>query len=90
MDWVGGYLGFEGAFYVEAQGRSGGLCLLWTHAEEGTIVGYSKNHINLEITHEGFIRWRLTGFYGEPRWHLRRDTWRLLRVLASSTDLPCV
>ncbi|XP_062103947.1 uncharacterized protein LOC133815077 [Humulus lupulus] len=91
LEWVGHQLGFEGIICVEAQGRSGGLGLLWKHAEEGFLLGYSSNHIDLEVIKEGEPHWRLTGFYGESRRNFRRTSWTLLHSLAASSQLPwCV
>ncbi|XP_030501175.2 uncharacterized protein LOC115716504 [Cannabis sativa] len=91
MEWIKLCLGFEGLFIVEAQGRSGGLAFLWRWQSEGRVVGYSKNHIDVEIQREGEVAWRFTGLYGEPDRSLRWKTWNLLRELSSTSDLPwCV
>lgn len=42
-------LGFEGAFFVDVQGRSGGLALLWRNKEEVQMLSYSKNHIDVLV-----------------------------------------
>lgn len=91
MEWVRIQLGFEGLFVVEAQGRSGGLALLWKESDQVNITGFSQNHIDAEVILEGMSAWRLTGLYGEPVRANRRKTWDLLRHLARDSNLPwCV
>uniref|UniRef100_A0A803P8S6 Reverse transcriptase domain-containing protein n=1 Tax=Cannabis sativa TaxID=3483 RepID=A0A803P8S6_CANSA len=43
-----------GSFAVEAQGRSGGLALLWKCQDEGRVVGFSQHHIDFMVGREGF------------------------------------
>ncbi|XP_060960728.1 uncharacterized protein LOC133031275 [Cannabis sativa] len=84
-------LGFESCFSVEAQGRKGGLALFWKISSEAHLLGYSNNHIDMEISITGYAKWRLTGFYGEPQRSLRATTWNLLRDIAAESTLPwCV
>ena len=40
VERLGQQLGFEGVFCVKAQGRGGGLGLLWKNGEEGNILSY--------------------------------------------------
>lgn len=76
---------------VEANGRSGGLTLLWKETSQVTLRSLSKYHIDVEVTIAGLQPWRLTGFYGEPNRSQRRRTWELLRNLARDSNLPwCV
>ncbi|XP_060965763.1 uncharacterized protein LOC133034618 [Cannabis sativa] len=90
-EWVGQQLGFEGSFCVEAQGVGGGLVLYWKEKEEGVLLGFSNNHIDIRIDKVGYPSWRLTGFYGEPNRNRRERTWNLLRTIAGSSSLPwCV
>ncbi|XP_062086986.1 uncharacterized protein LOC133793707 [Humulus lupulus] len=81
-------LGFEGLFVVEVQGHSGGLALLWRHEEEARLLSYSTSHIDVQISIAGKAEWRFTGLYGEPSRGHRRQTWDLLRTLASASSLP--
>lgn len=70
---------------------SGGLALLWQNREEGTVQGYSQYHIDLLVEVEGNRKWRLIGFYGEPRREHRQVSWDLLRTLAhNNSELWCV
>uniref|UniRef100_A0A803NYG3 Endonuclease/exonuclease/phosphatase domain-containing protein n=1 Tax=Cannabis sativa TaxID=3483 RepID=A0A803NYG3_CANSA len=88
MDRIKNKLGFDSCFVVEAQGRKGGLALLWKNSDDAHLLGYSDNHIDIEIHSSGSARWRLTGFYGEPNRTLRDRTWQLLKSIAPSSPLP--
>ncbi|KAK1377772.1 hypothetical protein POM88_024516 [Heracleum sosnowskyi] len=55
-------LGFGGSFVVEASGHSGGLAMLWKNQDDGTLLSYSKNHVDMEIHLEGNQMFRLTSF----------------------------
>uniref|UniRef100_A0A803NUS5 Reverse transcriptase domain-containing protein n=1 Tax=Cannabis sativa TaxID=3483 RepID=A0A803NUS5_CANSA len=74
-------MGFEGCFVVEAQGRSGGLALMWKSEEEVVIDSFSMNYIDCFVHFEGYRKFQFTGFYGEPNRRLRENTWELLRTL---------
>ncbi|XP_057808744.1 uncharacterized protein LOC131023220 [Salvia miltiorrhiza] len=78
---------FEGCLVVDSVGRSGGLCMLWKSNTSCTLIGYSRNHIDLHIMDVNG-EWRLTGFYGFSERHKRRDSWNLLRRLAGISSLP--
>uniref|UniRef100_A0A803Q8H0 CCHC-type domain-containing protein n=1 Tax=Cannabis sativa TaxID=3483 RepID=A0A803Q8H0_CANSA len=69
-------------------GRSGGLAFFWKFDEEARLLGYSKHHVDFEITVPGTTTWRLTGFYGEPDRSLRPRTWALIRTLLADSPLP--
>ncbi|KAM6584214.1 hypothetical protein CsatB_011216 [Cannabis sativa] len=85
-------LHFEGVFVVEAIGASGGMALLWKNKEDGTLLGYSNNHIDIQISISSTTPdWRLTGFYGEPNRNRRSESWALLESLKDRSSLPwCV
>ncbi|KAK1366218.1 hypothetical protein POM88_041779 [Heracleum sosnowskyi] len=88
MEWVQARLGFKGMIVVEAQGRSGGLALLWKETNQVKLISLLKHHIDVEVNINGMQTWRLTGFYGEPKRSKRRKTWDLLRNLARDSNLP--
>lgn len=60
MEWYRTRLGFEGMIVVEAEGRSGGLALLWRKSDQITLKSLSKYHINVDVSIEGMQSWRLT------------------------------
>ncbi|XP_019199061.1 PREDICTED: uncharacterized protein LOC109192809 [Ipomoea nil] len=81
-------LGFEGVFYVDRVGLGGGLALFWRDSDVATLLSYSINHIDAEVTIPGKPTWRLTCFYGEPDRTRRQVTWDLLRQLKDKSTLP--
>ncbi|KAL9668447.1 hypothetical protein QQ045_002830 [Rhodiola kirilowii] len=82
-------LGFQHYFCVPANGKSGGLSLLWQSEIEVCISNYSFYHIDFIIKADKVFR--ATLFYGCPRSHLRHHSWDLLRKLKTLSDLPwCV
>lgn len=56
-------LGFEGLFYVEPLGLSGGLAMLWRCSALITLQSYSKIHVNMIVMPLGLQEWRLMGYY---------------------------
>lgn len=58
-------LGYDGIFFVDAEGKSGGLVLLWRTPFKVTIRSYSKGHIDCMVERDK-TKWRFTGFYGNP------------------------
>ncbi|XP_019171069.1 PREDICTED: uncharacterized protein LOC109166631 [Ipomoea nil] len=47
-------LGFDGIFYVDNNGLSGGLALLWRKNNTARLMSFSKNHINVELPMNGY------------------------------------
>ena len=50
--------------------------------------GISRYHIDANVTGDDGFTWRLTGIYGEPKASDRDKTWKLLRILHGTSDLP--
>ncbi|KAL8090281.1 hypothetical protein AgCh_039666 [Apium graveolens] len=91
MEKIQRLLNYEGMVVVEAQGRSGGMALLWKEEDKVNLRSFSNNHIDIETTTLGRGSWRFTGFYGEPNRANRRKTWELLKNLARDANLSwCV
>ncbi|XP_031120574.1 uncharacterized protein LOC116023707 [Ipomoea triloba] len=83
-------MGFEGLFYVDSVGLSGGLALFWRRNNTARLLSFSKNHVDIEVTMTGLGEWRMTGFYGFPERGRRSASWDLLRTLADRSTLPWV
>lgn len=81
-------MSYEDLFTVAGPGHGGGLALFWKQTSSVTIKSYSQNHIDAEITLENIPPWRLTFFYGYPERKRRKESWNLLRLLASQSSLP--
>ncbi|XP_050232160.1 uncharacterized protein LOC126680912 isoform X1 [Mercurialis annua] len=87
IERIGRSMGFTEFFVVESVGRSGGLAFMWKDMDAVSVLGHSHHHIDLRISSPVGI-WRLTGFYGYPERHRRRQSWNLLRSLSMSNNLP--
>lgn len=89
MQFIRIRLGFYGLFTVDCIGHSGGLALLWKEESNVTIMGYSRNHIDASVVlEEGANTWRFTGYYGNPERSRRRESWQLIKHLATLSSLP--
>lgn len=84
-------VGFSGFFVVDNVGHRGGLALMWNDMAQVDIKSFSNQHIDTEVSLDGGTTvWRFTGFYGIADRSKRRDSWRLLKNLASHNDKPWV
>lgn len=82
---------FEGLFYVQNAGFSGGIALLWKENHVGQLISYSTNYIDISVKIVGMLDWRLTCFYGFPERGRRIQAWHLLRQLKDKSQQPwCV
>lgn len=83
-------LGFPNGLAVAARGLSGGLALFWRGDIIVTLQNKSKSHIDVIVSSDtvGIRQWRITGFYGEPRRELRKNSWYLMKFLRAQLDLP--
>lgn len=79
-------VGFDNFEIHESDGRSGGLLLLWK--KEVTIVAHNVSRFFIDVTFEMESSWRFTGFYGEPNWERRADSWVQLRNLHGMMSKP--
>ncbi|XP_050290338.1 uncharacterized protein LOC126728582 [Quercus robur] len=71
--------------------RSGGLALLWKESLLVDVQTFSPRHIDVIVTEDaGKMKWRFTGFYGNPETHKREESWSLLVSLSTRCDLPWV
>ncbi|XP_019184966.1 PREDICTED: uncharacterized protein LOC109179943 [Ipomoea nil] len=83
-------IGFEGLFYVDSSGLSGGLALFLRKNNTARLLSYSKNYVDVEVTIIGFPVWRMTCYYGFPERNRRTESWDLLRTLSARSDLPWI
>ncbi|XP_019151047.1 PREDICTED: uncharacterized protein LOC109147845 [Ipomoea nil] len=83
-------MGFEGLFYVDNDGLSGGLALLWRKNNTARLLSYAKNYIDIEVTMTGYPRWRMTCYYGFSERSRRAESWNVLRTLAAKSNLPWI
>jgi hypothetical protein len=88
MEGVRIKLGYDNVFSVPSLGRSGGLALLWKNEAEIIIQNYSQHHIDAHVDSQQTKCWRLTGFYGRPEQHRRKESWALLKHLSTLDSAP--
>ncbi|KAA3489415.1 reverse transcriptase [Gossypium australe] len=74
----------EGCLAVSAEGKSGGLALMWKEGNKVTIQNYSKYHIDSLVKMDDGKDIRFTGFYGQADPTLRNQAWDMLRRIKSN------
>ncbi|XP_010230168.1 uncharacterized protein LOC104582375 [Brachypodium distachyon] len=68
----------------ESDGHSGGLLLMWKKECKIKVHDITANFIDVAV--EDVVEWRLTGFYGEPKWEDKYKSWDYLRDLHGRRD----
>ncbi|CAN0914972.1 hypothetical protein LINGRAHAP2_LOCUS28862 [Linum grandiflorum] len=82
METIRTDLKLGGCFAVDADGHSGGVCVLWQEGEEVKVIGFGRNLIIMEITENGTDPFILTAYYGFSQRSRRKDAWNQLRAIA--------
>ena len=67
---------------------SGGLTIMCKGQIECQVTGYSQNHIDVVFSVNNIDPWRLTCLYGYLERPRRKESWDLIRLLASVSQLP--
>ena len=68
-------VGFAYGLIVPSLGRSGGIALLWKKDISVEVQGYFDNYIDaIVIDPSSSFKWRITGFYGHPKTHRRKES----------------
>ncbi|KAL5546632.1 hypothetical protein UlMin_006319 [Ulmus minor] len=88
MERLSSKLGYSGMLTWEREGRSGGLCFLWSDSITVQLLSGSKGHIDVMVTFLNSTCWRFTGLYGNPDTSLRPQFWDLMKRLGDSSSLP--
>lgn len=81
-------LGFNNFWAIDNRGRSGGLAMLWDRTVQCEVIKADNNYIDMHILKNNAPYWRLTGFYDFPERKRRKDSWELIKSLASQSSLP--
>ena len=75
-------INFINGLIVPRKGKGGGLAMLWKREVDLEIMGYSRNFIDAIIIEQGSgFKWRIIGFYGNPKAHRRKESWEELVAL---------
>ena len=88
LDYVKDRIRFDKKIFVQRVNKGGGLALFWNIDIEVDIESSSLNHIDATISKSSGEAWHFTGFYGEPKTHMRHESWDLLRYLHRQSSLP--
>ncbi|KAL5575135.1 hypothetical protein UlMin_016834 [Ulmus minor] len=88
MERVRVRLGYTGLLTWDREGRSGGLCLLWSDTIHVQLLSGSRGHIDVQVTSHDSTCWRFTGLYGNPDTSLRTQFWTLLKRLGDASPMP--
>ena len=84
-------VGFVYSLVVPKSDKSGGLAMLWKENINLEIMGYASNFIDAIVTEADLgIKWRITGFYGHPEAHKRKESWDQLKALNRKFQLPWI
>lgn len=81
-------LGFDLVHIVESDGRSGGLVMFYILANEVVLNFSSPNFIDGFVMDGNYVAWLFTGFYGEPSWELKHQSWTAIRDLNKNANGP--
>lgn len=80
---------FENGFYVQREGKGGGLAMLGKREVNLEIKSYSRHHIDAVVIKEvSRFQWRITRFYGHLETHRRKESWNFLDALNHQFNLP--
>ena len=74
---------FKHGVFVDSNGMSGGLPLMWKEDIKVEVQTFSPSHIDAWVY--GGIEygwWRMTGFYGNPETAKRPESWTKLKQLS--------
>uniref|UniRef100_A0A803P3X8 Reverse transcriptase domain-containing protein n=1 Tax=Cannabis sativa TaxID=3483 RepID=A0A803P3X8_CANSA len=86
MERIRVVLRYDGCFVVAANGKSGGLALLWKDPYEVSIKSYTVSHIDALVENGLGFTWRFTGFYGSPDPGGRKFSWQLMEKLRNMVN----
>ena len=82
MKRVQSRIGLQNGIIIPSEGRNGGLALLWERELDVELKSYTRNHIDAIVTDSKLsLKWRITGFYGNPDTNHRKESWNLLHFL---------
>ena len=58
MEGIKSRLPYEGIFFVKGINRGGGIALLWKEIGTTKLLGFSRNHIDVELQMPNLPCWR--------------------------------
>lgn len=81
-------MGYERLFMVSGVNNGGGIALFWQENNMAKLMAYSANFIDVSVSIQGMIDWRLTCYYGFPERNRMSLSWDFLRTLSRRSLLP--
>lgn len=81
-------LNVDKGVWVAANGRAGGVALLWSGSVDLRIRAMGDRFIDFEVLDGAGDKWRGTGIYGWSESGQKWRTWALLKDLDSSHGMP--
>lgn len=82
-------LGYQYVKYIESEGISGGMCILWDDSLDVNLVEVSQDFIDGVIKEANGQRvWRFTFVYGNPDFDSRQGKWQRLIASCVNMNLP--
>jgi exonuclease III len=82
-------IGFSEQLIVNAKGKAGGVCLLWSSALDVEVLEFNSRTIAV-VVNDVLCSWALIGFYGPPYQAKRRKAWENLHALLQSLNCPWI
>ncbi|KAK8335229.1 hypothetical protein V6Z12_A09G039500 [Gossypium hirsutum] len=79
FDFVRRRCRMEGCLAVNAEGKGGGLVMMWKESKKVEIQTYSGNHIDALVHMKNESPIRFTGFYGNADPNRRQNSWNMLK-----------
>ena len=82
---------FKHGVFVDSNGMSGGLVLMWKEDIKVEVQTFLPSHIDALV--DGGIEygwWRMTGFYGNLETAKRPESWTKLKQLSNTSTLPWI
>lgn len=65
MEFIKSSINYDNLLVVEANGKAGGLCMLWKNGLSVKEVEFNKNLIAVMVS-DSVCKWIMVGFYGPP------------------------
>lgn len=82
-------LGFTRNTFIDPNGRSGGIWVLWDPTKVGVFtISINTQAIHVKINKNGYEDWVLSALYANPNPRLRDILWEGLKEFAEANHLP--
>ncbi|KAM0829701.1 hypothetical protein ACQ4PT_066715 [Festuca glaucescens] len=83
-------LGYTNSLGVSSEGQSGGLVLYWMQPYAVSLRGSNSHCVDVIVTGESGVEWRVSFIYGEPRREKRQEFWDFMHSLSTQWSGPWI